>query len=87
MKQEIDVNVAALKAYDDGDFDVALQTFSVSVVLSARLTALQEIADSSRIYFNMGMIHATVGRHEEAVFTPRAIKLMSRSQCTKKQQI
>jgi hypothetical protein len=30
MKQEIDINVAALKAYDEQDYPTALQTFSVS---------------------------------------------------------
>ena len=39
MKQEIDINVAALKAYDAGDYRVALETFEVSVVKFARLTA------------------------------------------------
>ena len=29
MKQEIDINVAALKAYDAGDYDLALKTFEV----------------------------------------------------------
>jgi len=29
MKQEIDINIAALKAYDAQDYPTALQTFSV----------------------------------------------------------
>ena len=29
MKQEIDINVAALKAYDAGEYEVALRTFEV----------------------------------------------------------
>lgn len=29
MKQEIDINVAALKAYDAGDYELALKTFEV----------------------------------------------------------
>ena len=33
MKQEIDINVAALKAYDAGDYDLALKTFEVFVVV------------------------------------------------------
>jgi hypothetical protein len=29
VQQEIDINVAALKAYDAGEYDVALRTFQV----------------------------------------------------------
>ena len=29
MKQEIDINVAAVKAYDAGEYDVALRMFAV----------------------------------------------------------
>ena len=34
MKQEIDINIAALKAYDAQDYPTALQTFSVFPLLS-----------------------------------------------------
>lgn len=30
VKQEIDINVSALKAYDDGDYTTALKTFDVA---------------------------------------------------------
>lgn len=29
VQQEIDINVAALKSYDAGEYDVALRTFQV----------------------------------------------------------
>lgn len=49
----------ALKCYDDGEFEKALELF-------------EQNADTSKIYFNIGMIHATLGEHERAVSrTPR----------------
>jgi len=30
VKQEIDINVSALKAYDDGDYTTAIKTFEVA---------------------------------------------------------
>lgn len=44
----------ALGAYDNNEFDQALSSFS-------------EIADTSKILFNCGVIHATLGEHEKAV--------------------
>jgi len=38
MKQEIDINVAALKAYDAGDYDLALKTFEVRAIPDYGLT-------------------------------------------------
>ena len=52
--QEIETWVAALTHYDNNEFDEALGQFS-------------QIADTSKILFNMGVIHATLGEHEKAV--------------------
>lgn len=54
LKAELETWAAALKAFDESDFDSALETFS-------------QIADSSKILTNMGLVYATVGEHEEAV--------------------
>lgn len=54
LKQEIETWVAALAAYDNNEFDGALQCFS-------------HIADTSKILFNIGIIHATLGEHAQAV--------------------
>lgn len=52
--QEIETWVAALAAYDNNEFDVSLKSFEL-------------IADTSKILFNCGVIHATLGEHETAV--------------------
>jgi hypothetical protein len=52
--QEIETWVAALAAYDNNEFDVSLKSFEL-------------IADTSKILFNCGVIHATLGEHERAV--------------------
>jgi tetratricopeptide (TPR) repeat protein len=54
LKAELETWAAALKAYDEEDYDKSLQLFS-------------QIADSSRILTNMGLIYATIGEHEAAV--------------------
>ncbi|KIK43065.1 hypothetical protein CY34DRAFT_82402 [Suillus luteus UH-Slu-Lm8-n1] len=54
LKAELDTWAAALKAYDEQDFENALDSFS-------------RIADSSKILTNMGLIYATIGEHEAAV--------------------
>ncbi|KAG1878898.1 hypothetical protein F4604DRAFT_1754786 [Suillus subluteus] len=54
LKAELDIWAAALKAYDEQDFEKALDSFS-------------RIADSSKILTNMGLIYATIGEHEAAV--------------------
>ncbi|KAK8199903.1 putative PB1 domain protein [Phyllosticta capitalensis] len=54
LKQEIETWVAALAAYDNNEFDEALRLFD-------------NIADTSKILFNCGVIHATLGEHEKAV--------------------
>lgn len=46
--------MAALARYDNNEFDDALKDF-------------ENIADTSKILFNMGVIHATLGEHEKAV--------------------
>ncbi|KAI0941802.1 hypothetical protein AcW1_003595 [Taiwanofungus camphoratus] len=54
LKAELDTWAAALKAYDEEDFEKSLQLFS-------------NIADSSKILTNIGLIYATLGEHEAAV--------------------
>ncbi|RDW89363.1 tetratricopeptide-2 [Coleophoma cylindrospora] len=54
LKQEIETWVAALGHYDNNEFDEALREFD-------------GIADTSKILFNCGVIHATLGEHEKAV--------------------
>ncbi|EHK21388.1 uncharacterized protein TRIVIDRAFT_192142 [Trichoderma virens Gv29-8] len=63
LKQEIETWVAALGRYDNNEFEDALGEFD-------------KIADTSKILFNMGVIHATLGEHEKAVECyQRAIRL------------
>ncbi|TFY68050.1 hypothetical protein EVG20_g3703 [Dentipellis fragilis] len=54
LKAELETWAAALKAYDEEDFEKSLDLFS-------------SIADSSKILTNMGLIYATLGEHEAAV--------------------
>lgn len=54
LKAELETWSAALKAYDEEDFEKSLDLFS-------------RIADSSKILANMGLIYATLGEHEAAV--------------------
>ncbi|QIW95375.1 hypothetical protein AMS68_000893 [Peltaster fructicola] len=54
IKQEIETWVTALAAYDNNEFDNALNCF-------------KSIADTSKILFNIGIIHATLGEHTDAV--------------------
>ena len=44
----------ALEYYDNQDYYKALEIFTST-------------ADTSKIFFNIGMIHATLGDHEKAV--------------------
>jgi hypothetical protein len=46
--------VTALGHYDNNEFDESLAAFD-------------GIADTSKILFNCGVIHATLGEHEKAV--------------------
>lgn len=77
---ELETWAAALKAYDEEDFEKSLELFSVRV-FSPRICRCgsvpleftvvshisQGIADSSKILTNMGLIYATLGEHEVAV--------------------
>ncbi|KAF1947753.1 NADPH oxidase-like protein regulator NoxR [Clathrospora elynae] len=63
LKQEIETWVAALANYDNNEFDDALKVFG-------------QISDTSKILFNCGVIHATLGEHEKAVDCyQRAVRL------------
>ncbi|KAF2115885.1 hypothetical protein BDV96DRAFT_612483 [Lophiotrema nucula] len=63
LKQEIETWVAALASYDNNEFDEALKVF-------------ENISDTSKILFNCGVIHATLGEHEKAVDCyQRAVRL------------
>ncbi|KAB8202344.1 hypothetical protein BDV34DRAFT_215532 [Aspergillus parasiticus] len=54
IKQEIETWVQALEHYDRQEYDEALRVFD-------------QIADTSKIFFNCGVIYATLGEHERAV--------------------
>ncbi|KAG8631347.1 hypothetical protein KVT40_000487 [Elsinoe batatas] len=54
LRQEIETWVSALKHYDEHDYDSALHAF-------------HQIADTSKILFNCGVIHATLGEHGKAI--------------------
>ncbi|KAH9914827.1 uncharacterized protein B0H18DRAFT_1087709 [Fomitopsis serialis] len=54
LKAELETWAAALKAYDEEDFEKSLELFAT-------------IADSSKILTNTGLIYATLGEHEAAV--------------------
>ncbi|KAJ9299899.1 hypothetical protein DTO271G3_2783 [Paecilomyces variotii] len=54
LKQEIETWVEALAHYDNNEYDEALKVFD-------------NIADTSKILFNCGVIQATLGEHEKAV--------------------
>lgn len=61
--QEIETWVAALGHYDNNEYDEALKEFD-------------GISDTSKILFNLGVIHATLGQHEKAVSTvPLSIRI------------
>ena len=53
-QQEIEVWVKAVGQYDNHEFEESLKTF-------------EEIADTAKILFNCGVIHATLGQHHKAV--------------------
>ncbi|KGO77053.1 Tetratricopeptide-like helical [Penicillium italicum] len=54
LKQEIETWVQALDAYDNQEFEESLRCFD-------------QIADTSKILFNCGVIYATLGEHHRAV--------------------
>ena len=71
LKAELETWAAALKAYDEEDFEQSLELFSVRLRLFSFCVPShipsQSIADSSKILTNMGLIYATLGEHETAV--------------------
>lgn len=64
--QEIETWVQALGHYDNNEFEESLKTFD-------------NISDTSKILFNCGVIHATLGEHEKAVSESEGRKNTSRS--------
>lgn len=54
LKAELEIWAKALEFYDKSDYDASLIEF-------------EKIADRSQIFFNIGLIHATLGEHEIAV--------------------
>lgn len=52
--QEIETWVQAITHYDNNEFEESLKAFD-------------SIADTSKILFNCGVIHATLGEHDKAV--------------------
>jgi len=52
--QEIETWVSAVAQYDNQEFEESLKTFD-------------QISDTSKILFNCGVIHATLGEHDKAV--------------------
>ncbi|MCJ1403913.1 hypothetical protein MMC11_007136 [Xylographa trunciseda] len=63
LKQEIETWVEALAQYDNNEFEESLRTFD-------------NISDTSKILFNCGVIHATLGEHDKAVECyQRAVRL------------
>jgi hypothetical protein len=54
VSQEIETWVQALTHYDNNEFEESLGVFD-------------NIADTSKILFNCGVIHATLGEHDKAV--------------------
>ena len=71
LKAELETWVAALQAYDEEDFEKSLELFSVRTIHAFShfrcSFSPQQIADSSKILTNMGLIYATLGEHEVAV--------------------
>ncbi len=54
LKAELETWASALKAYDAEEFPTAIEEFN-------------KIADSSKIHWNLGIILATLGDHEQAI--------------------
>ena len=72
LKQELETWSAALDAYDAQEFDSCLNLFDVRS--SSRFRPFladdafpQNIGDSSKILFNIGLVQATIGSHDLAV--------------------
>ncbi|KAK6534431.1 hypothetical protein TWF281_005757 [Arthrobotrys megalospora] len=58
-KQDIEAWVQALERYDKGDFKNSIETFA-------------HAGETSKALFNIGIIHATLGEHDEAIFAYKA---------------
>ncbi|KAK6361778.1 hypothetical protein TWF730_005494 [Orbilia blumenaviensis] len=58
-KQDIEAWVQALERYDKGDFKGSIETFA-------------HAGETSKALFNIGIIHATLGEHDEAIFAYKA---------------
>jgi neutrophil factor 2 len=54
LKKELETWSSALQAYDTQNIELAISEFD-------------KIADTAKIHWNIGLILATMGRHEEAV--------------------
>lgn len=57
--------MVALGHYDSNEFEAALKTFD-------------DISDTSKILFNCGIIHATLGEHDKAVSARKQVLGMRR---------
>ncbi|EAW13848.1 putative PB1 domain protein [Aspergillus clavatus NRRL 1] len=72
LKQEIETWVLALEHYDHQEYEEAIRIFG-------------HIADTSKIYFNCGVIYATLGEHEKAVWVSfqhaRTLLMLLQVQC------
>ncbi|KAF3203737.1 hypothetical protein TWF679_010090 [Orbilia oligospora] len=53
-KQDVEAWVQALERYDQGNFKASIETFA-------------HAGETSKASFNIGIIHATLGEHDEAV--------------------
>lgn len=72
LKAELETWSAALQAYDEEDFEKALDLFEVRAVAyqahsSLANSCLKRINDTSKILMNIGLIYATLGEHKFAV--------------------
>jgi tetratricopeptide (TPR) repeat protein len=69
---ELETWASALKAYDEEDFEKSIEIFGVRLLGSPVSWPwprfLQRIAESSKILTNIGLIYATVGEHEAAIY-------------------
>ncbi|KAF3283959.1 hypothetical protein TWF132_009969 [Orbilia oligospora] len=58
-KQDVEAWVQALERYDQGNFKASIETFA-------------HAGETSKASFNIGIIHATLGEHDEAIFAYKA---------------
>ena len=62
LKEEIETWVLACQRYDNNEFEESLHVFD-------------SIPPTSKMLFNCGVIHATIGEHERAVCFARGKKV------------